>query len=554
MPQMNGKKSNTSMTTRMADQVLACNLFPEEDQGMGDDQVDQEEKKKDPLSSQVWRMYTKAKDTLPNGSRLENLTWRMMAMTLKKQDAAQSPSTSSSSEHLDTTSAPELNENKPMVSKSPPMKTDSINIPVNYNEDPIVSFSEPYHSPTSSSTFFFGNDPPATSALSVAASASATTTSLNMGAVSFEDMLNLYYNPVTNAGQFTDMNTTATDSIDIAPAPISHHLDYAHSPSPSVSSVEEEPHPQTHHQKPQQNAQTQCHNCSTRTTPLWRRDPSGNPLCNACGLFLKLHGVVRPLSLKTDVIKKRNRGAAGSTANANASASTAPTAITASTSTHARKEVPLSSSLPTTSRIQAIPTRPSQIKRQRRSYQKQPRPTTPTSQLPTTPSHLQQQSILSSSLPNHYDSNDVSFLGTSLPTPNPMTSTSTSYFNYMSSSPPPPPPALHYSSSNSSLASLGQANTNSTATPAQQQPPQTQGDVYSLLENIGVQLNNLPPELLPLIASAANYQAQTMNVNNNSSKTSPLMPNELVFSQNTAASPNNSKNTTMLDHHQGQFY
>ncbi|CAG8454718.1 5047_t:CDS:2 [Dentiscutata erythropus] len=31
------------------------------------------------------------------------------------------------------------------------------------------------------------------------------------------------------------------------------------------------------------------------------------PLCNACGLFLKLHGVVRPLSLKTDTIKKRNR-------------------------------------------------------------------------------------------------------------------------------------------------------------------------------------------------------------------------------------------------------
>lgn len=117
---MNGKKSNTSMTTRMADQVLACNLFPEDDQEMGDDQIDQEEKKKDPLSSQVWRMYTKAKDTLPNGSRLENLTWRMMAMTLKKQDAVQSPSTSSSSELVDT-SAPELNENKPMISKSPPM-------------------------------------------------------------------------------------------------------------------------------------------------------------------------------------------------------------------------------------------------------------------------------------------------------------------------------------------------------------------------------------------------------------------------------------------------
>ena len=53
---------------------------------------------------------------------------------------------------------------------------------------------------------------------------------------------------------------------------------------------------------------TTCTNCFTQTTPLWRRNPEGNPLCNACGLFLKLHGVVRPLSLKTDVIKKRNRG------------------------------------------------------------------------------------------------------------------------------------------------------------------------------------------------------------------------------------------------------
>ncbi|KAJ3896245.1 hypothetical protein GG344DRAFT_36990 [Lentinula edodes] len=52
---------------------------------------------------------------------------------------------------------------------------------------------------------------------------------------------------------------------------------------------------------------TLCTNCRTTNTPLWRRDPEGQPLCNACGLFYKLHGVVRPLSLKTDVIKKRNR-------------------------------------------------------------------------------------------------------------------------------------------------------------------------------------------------------------------------------------------------------
>ncbi|KAI8149316.1 hypothetical protein BJV82DRAFT_479828, partial [Fennellomyces sp. T-0311] len=50
-----------------------------------------------------------------------------------------------------------------------------------------------------------------------------------------------------------------------------------------------------------------CTNCETTNTPLWRRNDRGEPLCNACGLFLKLHGMVRPLSLKTDVIKKRNR-------------------------------------------------------------------------------------------------------------------------------------------------------------------------------------------------------------------------------------------------------
>lgn len=55
------------------------------------------------------------------------------------------------------------------------------------------------------------------------------------------------------------------------------------------------------------NSGPECSNCHTRTTPLWRRNPQGQPLCNACGLFQKLHGDVRPLSLKTDVIRKRNR-------------------------------------------------------------------------------------------------------------------------------------------------------------------------------------------------------------------------------------------------------
>lgn len=79
------KKSSTTITTRMAD-LVACSLFPDKsDQSADNTGQTNTERKKDPLSTQVWRMYTKAKDNLPNGSRLENLTWRMMAMTLKKE-------------------------------------------------------------------------------------------------------------------------------------------------------------------------------------------------------------------------------------------------------------------------------------------------------------------------------------------------------------------------------------------------------------------------------------------------------------------------------------
>jgi GATA-binding protein len=94
---------SSSPPSNIASHLLADSLFPprkpkkavgdemdesDPDENEGSDSDDSTSgKKKDPLATQVWRMYTKAKDTLPNGSRLENLTWRMMAMTLNKKKA-----------------------------------------------------------------------------------------------------------------------------------------------------------------------------------------------------------------------------------------------------------------------------------------------------------------------------------------------------------------------------------------------------------------------------------------------------------------------------------
>ena len=68
-------------------------------------------------------------------------------------------------------------------------------------------------------------------------------------------------------------------------------------------------HPETHFIPPtdQQQTKEECENCKTTITPLWRRGIEGQVLCNACGLYFKLHGKVRPLKFKTDVIRKRLR-------------------------------------------------------------------------------------------------------------------------------------------------------------------------------------------------------------------------------------------------------
>ena len=48
-----------------------------------------EMQEKDPLGIQIWKLYSRTKTQLPNQERMDNLTWRMMSMNLKRKKQEQ---------------------------------------------------------------------------------------------------------------------------------------------------------------------------------------------------------------------------------------------------------------------------------------------------------------------------------------------------------------------------------------------------------------------------------------------------------------------------------
>jgi hypothetical protein len=257
---------------------------------------------------------------------------------------------------------------------------------------------------------------------------------------------------------------------------------------------------------------TQCSNCQTTTTPLWRRDPQGYPLCNACGLFLKLHGAVRPLSLKTDIIKKRNRSSAsGGGSNQHGNDTSKPNSSKSSKAyakqqqqqqQHRQLSEPVGlkkdESRPLNDRRNTIHIAPHQhpalanrpmlsarptliSKRQRRTSDMLPITTSSTlSSPPMLTAHLTPQHAM---IPS---SSTSSTLSTSFQ-PSFSTASTSSGASFPSSIAPTPTTEAPPSTLPASTA--------------------TNAAVYAILESIGIHLDSLPVELLPLIASAANYHA-----------------------------------------------
>ncbi|CAO3597505.1 unnamed protein product [Absidia cylindrospora] len=603
---------------QIADKLLTDSLFP------SPEVQDEDSEQSDPLSSQIWRLYTKAKDTLPNGSRLENLTWRMMAMTLKNKEEEEEKEESST--QTDNTTSIDMKHQPPpaddttsfLSSSAPPYMMDylrenldqekknvlisgstrantyhdqkytptkrraespkfcnSITIPTqddleilkedemasplamdsSSNSLPPQSYMSPPHllqhytSPATnndfSGSYYFGTKSPSTMPSTPQYETyQLQHQSLPAGGLSFEELFSMYY-PTNNTN---NQHLTSTSTEGTAPFPSTneqfdqHHsninmpsLPTSHSSmdSPTGSEVPISKPPPINQKMATAKSRTICKNCSTSTTPLWRRDAQGQPLCNACGLFLKLHGVVRPLCLKSDVIKKRNRSNASGkkgkqSSQQQSTPSTPPESSTANSSpppftnyaphhrdsiapTNHINTIELTSSSITASTHSSPPPATAMVapppisKRQRRTT------LMPTTTVDTTASYsssLPDSILQSPTSTSHYQSQYAGHGGT-YGDMNINHGRGPSYPPLSSS----PPGLMSSSSSHSSLGSLWSNPSVSTRPSARtaMSPSSTSAtsgnEVYSILESIGLQLNNLPPEVLPLVASAAQYHA-----------------------------------------------
>lgn len=86
---------------------------------------------------------------------------------------------------------------------------------------------------------------------------------------------------------------------------VTNHNSESYPPiDPNIPQYDNSPSPNSHSQlnfspaEPRVASGQTCSNCGTTRTPLWRRSPAGEIICNACGLYLKARNQKRPTNLK----------------------------------------------------------------------------------------------------------------------------------------------------------------------------------------------------------------------------------------------------------------
>ncbi|KAL9648112.1 hypothetical protein ABK040_007477 [Willaertia magna] len=66
------------------------------------------------------------------------------------------------------------------------------------------------------------------------------------------------------------------------------------------------------------NGNTKCFNCGVTETPMWRKNPANETLCNKCGLYLARHGITRPLTLTRSGCRRERKVKKGTTSTSTA--------------------------------------------------------------------------------------------------------------------------------------------------------------------------------------------------------------------------------------------
>ncbi|KAI9342369.1 hypothetical protein BDR26DRAFT_859694 [Obelidium mucronatum] len=114
--------------------------------------------------------------------------------------------------------------------------------------------------------------------------------------------------------------TPSASTVTSTPPPISPSCTVTarHSPamSPSPITVTEMQSPPPAHESSLSSSSTSpnkqlapkvhtCINCQTSVTPMWRRDLSGNRVCNACGVYFRMNGVHRVVKVGGTAVQRR---------------------------------------------------------------------------------------------------------------------------------------------------------------------------------------------------------------------------------------------------------
>lgn len=83
--------SHDAATAAARGRFLRESVFPQwgEREARGLDESADELQQKDPLATQIWKLYSRTKSQLPNQERMENLTWRLMTLNLKREQRLQ---------------------------------------------------------------------------------------------------------------------------------------------------------------------------------------------------------------------------------------------------------------------------------------------------------------------------------------------------------------------------------------------------------------------------------------------------------------------------------